>query len=156
MGKMDFLKDQQFVFGSMHIIANRKETLMEREMRDFDITFKQWFLMAIIKNSFDAPPTLNEAARAMGSSHQNIKKIASNLETKGYVAFEKDKRDSRVTRIRLTGESEKFAENIQSRAERFTSDLFEGITEDEMSKARIVLQAMMANLTKMEQKEMEK
>lgn len=156
MSKMDFMKDRQFVFGSIHIITNRKETLMEREMKEFDITFKQWFLMAVIKNSFDTPPTMNEAARAMGSSHQNVKKIASNLETKGYVSFEKDNRDSRVTRIRLTEESGKLAEKIQSRAECFTTDLFEGITEDEMSKARSVLQAMMANLTKMEQKEMEK
>jgi DNA-binding MarR family transcriptional regulator len=150
MSKLDLMKDRKLVFGAIHIVANKKETLMERQMKEFGITFKQWFLLVVIQNSFDMPPSLNEAARAMGSSHQNVKKIASILEEKGYIAFEKDLKDSRSTRIRLTEESYKLSEIIQSKAAMFTSTLFAGIDEDDMAKARVVLQAMMANLSKME------
>jgi len=155
MDKLELMKNQKFVFGSIHIVSNRKETLLERELKPFGITFKQWFLMVVIQNTFETPPTLNEAAKAMGSSHQNIKKIASILEEKGYVAFHKDKRDSRVTRISLTEASYKLAEIIQAQAATFTSALFAGINEDEMEKARRVLQTMMSNLAKMEQNKME-
>lgn len=155
MSKLDVMNDRNFVFGSIHIISNKKETLMERELKEYGITFKQWLLMAIIRNSFETPPTLNETARAMGSSHQNVKKIASILEEKGYAVLEKDKRDSRATRIRLTEESDKLSARIQGRANAFTAVLFEGLSDSDMAKARQVLQGMMANLTKLEQKDME-
>jgi len=155
MSKLDFMKDQKLVFGSVHIVANKKETLMERELKEFGITFKQWFLLVVIQNSFDAPPTLNETAKAMGSSHQNVKKIASILEEKGYITFEKDKRDSRAKRIRLTEESYKLSERIQGHAAVFTSALFAGIDEADMAKARIVLQTMMSNLAEMEQNDLD-
>jgi DNA-binding MarR family transcriptional regulator len=151
MSKLDMMKDRQFVFGSIHIIANKKETLMERELKEHGITFKQWFLMAVIRHSFEEPPTLNETAKAMGSSHQNVKKIAVNLETKGFLTLEKDKRDSRVTRIHLTKESDKLAASTEAKAAVFTSTLFDGIDAEHMEKTRIVLQRMMENLSKMEQ-----
>jgi MarR family transcriptional regulator, transcriptional regulator for hemolysin len=156
MSKLDLMKDQKFIFGSIHIVSNKKETLLERELKKFGITFKQWFLMVVIQNSFEKPPTLNEASKAMGSSHQNIKKIASILEEKGYIAFEKDKKDSRSKRIRLTEASYKLTARIQAQATTFTSALFDGINEDEMAKARITLQTMMSNLEKMELNEKEK
>jgi MarR family transcriptional regulator, transcriptional regulator for hemolysin len=156
MSKLDLMKDQKFLFGSIHIVANKKETLLERELKSFGITFKQWFLMVVIQNTFDKPPTLNEASKAMGSSHQNIKKIASILEEKGYVAFDKDKKDSRSKRIRLTEESYKLTESIQAQATTFTEALFQGITEEEMAKARKTLQMMLSNLEKMELNEKEK
>lgn len=156
MSKLDLMKDQKFIFGSIHIVSTKKETLLERELKKFGITFKQWFLMVVIQNSFDKPPTLNEASKAMGSSHQNIKQIASLLEEKGYIAFEKDKKDSRSKRIRLTEASYKLTETIQAQATTFTSALFDGINEDEMAKARITLQTMMSNLEKMELNEEEK
>lgn len=150
MKNLDLMKDRQFVFGSIHIIANKKETLMERELKGHGITFKQWFLLAVIRNSFETPPTLNETARAMGSSHQNVKKIASILESKGYLALEKDKRDSRVIRIRLTEESDTLAATTEAKAAAFTAALFDGIDEEHMAKARVVLQQMMENLSNME------
>lgn len=138
-----------------YISSPTKETLLERELKEYGVTFKQWFLMVVIINSFDAPPTLNETAKAMGSSHQNVKRFASILEEKGYAVLEKDKRDSRVKRIRLTEESYKLSEATQAKSTTFTSALFAGINADEMAKARIVLQTMMSNLAKMEQIELE-
>ncbi len=156
MSKLDLIKDQKFVFGSIHIVSNKKETLLERELKEFGITFKQWFMMVVIQNSFETPPTIGETALVMGSSHQNVKKIASILEEKGYIAFEKDKKDSRAKRIRLTEESYKLSEIIQEKATTFTSVLFAGIDEEDMTKARLVLQRMMSNLAKMEQNKKEK
>jgi len=155
LSKIESLKDQKFVFGSVQIVANKMNTLLERELKEYDITSKQWFLTVVIENSFDKPPTIKEAAKAMGSSHQNVKQVALKLEQKGLVSLEKDKRDARVTRIKLTEQSYKFSETLQAQAAIFTGNLFMGISEDEMSKARTVLYKMMSNLAQMELGEQE-
>ena len=153
MSKIESLKDQKFIFGSVQIVANKMDTLLERELKEYGITSKQWFLMVVIENTFHKPPTIKEAAKAMGSSHQNVKQIALKLEQKGLIILEKDKKDSRVTRIRLTDQSYMFSKTIQKKAGTFTSGLFMGIAEEEMSKARVALYKMMTNLAKMEQGE---
>lgn len=150
MSKIESLKDRKFVFGSIQIVANKMDTLLERDLKEYDITFKQWFLTIVVENSFDSPPTIKETAKAMGTSHQNIKQIALKLEQKGLIALEKDKKDARVTRIRLTDLNFKLTERLQTKAAFFTENLFLGITEDEMAKARIVLYKMMSNLAKLE------
>lgn len=155
LSKIDSMKDQKFVFGIILIVSNKMDTLLERELKEYGITFKQWFLTVVVDNSFDKPPTIKEAAKAMGSSHQNVKQIALKLDQKGLIVLEKDKKDARVTRIRLTDQSYKFSGIIQAKAATFTEALFMGIDEDEMSKARAVLHRMMSNLAKMEQSEQE-
>jgi len=155
LSKLDSMRDQKFVFGSVLIVANRMDTLLDRALKEYDITAKQWFLTVVIENSFDKPATIKEVAREMGTSHQNVKQVALKLEQKGMVALEKDKKDARVTRIRVTEESYKFGEMTQSKAKAFTEALFKGIDEDEMAKARAVLQKMMTNLKEMEQIERE-
>lgn len=155
MEKVDAMEDRRYLFGSIHILANRKETLMERELAEFGITFKQWFLMSVVRNAFEKPPSLNEAARVMGTSHQNIKKIASILERKGLVRMEKDKKDTRVTRLVLTEESARFDAGIRERAAAFTQALFDGLEAESLAQARLVVQRMTDNLARMEHKDTE-
>ena len=155
MSKLDSMQDQEFVFGSVLIIANRMDTLLDRELKEYAVTAKQWLLTAVVDNSFDMPPTLKEVATEMGSSHQNVKQVALKLEQKGLLVLEKDKTDARVTRLKLTNQSYEFSQLTQSKATTFTQALFKGIDKDDMSKARAVLQKMLFNLTEMEQPEMD-
>lgn len=151
MSKFDSMKDQKFVFGSVLIIANKMDTLLERELKEYDITTKQWFMTVVMDNSFDKAPTIKEVAREMGSSHQNVKQLALKLEQKGMLVLEKDKKDARVTRLKLTDKSYKFSQIIQSKAATFTKALFNGIEKENMSRARAVLQKMLSNLNEMDE-----
>ena len=151
MNKLDLMKDKKFMFGAVLIVANRMDTLLERELKEYDVTAKQWFMTVVIDNSFDKAPTIKEVAREMGSSHQNVKQVALKLEQRGLLVLEKDKKDARVTRLKLTEESYKFSQLIQGKAAIFTQELFDGIEDEDMSKARITLQRMMSNLIKMDQ-----
>jgi len=153
LSKLDSMKDQKFVFGSVLIIANRMDTLLERELKEYDVTAKQWFLTVVVDNSFDNPPTIKEVAREMGSSHQNVKQVALKLEQKGLLVFEKDKKDARVTRLKLTDHIYELSQLTQLKATNFTQALFKGIEKDDMSKARAVLQKMLSNLSEMDQPE---
>ncbi len=144
------MPDKQYIFGSLLIIANRMDTLLERELRQFGVTSKQWFLSVIIDSLFTEPPTMKEVAREMGSSHQNVKQVALKLQEKNLLTLVKDKKDRRVTRIRMTNESQEFWKKTQPKGTIFTEALFEGIKKEDLQLARQVMQKIMNNLEHME------
>jgi DNA-binding MarR family transcriptional regulator len=150
LNKFDTMDNLHYSFGAILVIANKIDTLLERELKVFGITSKQWFLSVVLDSLFDEPPTIKEAAREMGSSHQNVKQVALKLEQKGLLSLEKDKKDARVTRLKLTDKCYEFWAGTQSKAIAFTHALYKGIGEDELSSARTVLERMLANLSEME------
>lgn len=152
MSKLELMKDQQYLFGSIFVAANRMDTLLEREFKKFDITTKQWLLSVVIDNLFDEPPTLKEAAREMGSSHQNIKQVALKLEQKGFLVLEKDEKDSRATRLKLSEHSFDFWKKLREEGSVFREALFQGIHEDEMVVARSVMEKILSNIVEIDKK----
>ncbi|TGA96570.1 MarR family transcriptional regulator [Sporolactobacillus shoreae] len=153
MSKLDLMSDQQFLFGFIFIAANRIDTLLEREFKVFDVTTKQWFLSIVIDNLFDEPPTIKEAAKEMGSSHQNVKQIALKLEQKGLLVLEKDKNDARAIRLKLTERSRDFWGKLREEGASFTQTLFQGVNPEDLSTARRAMQKVMANIKTMDQGE---
>ncbi|MBU3189609.1 MarR family transcriptional regulator [Clostridium bowmanii] len=150
MSKVDNMSDRQYLFGVIFIVANRVDTMLEREFKRFGITTKQWFLSVIIKNLFDKPPTMKEVAKEMGSSHQNVKQVALKLEQKGLLILQKDKRDARVTRLKLTESSYEFWKKLSEEGTTFTQALFKNIDKDELQVARRVMQKMQLNINEMD------
>lgn len=155
VNKLDVMSDQQFLFGFIFVAANRIDTLLQREFKAFDVTTKQWFLSIVIDNLFDEPPTIKEAAKAMGSSHQNVKQIALKLEQKGLLILEKDKNDARVTRLKLTARSLDFWGKLREEGSEFTQALFKNVSKEDLSTARKVMQKVMMNMNAMDQEEQE-
>jgi MarR family transcriptional regulator, transcriptional regulator for hemolysin len=150
MNKLEIMEDKQFLFGSFFLASNRIDTLMEREISKFDITIKQWFLSIIINHLFDSPPTIKDVAKEMGSSHQNVKQIALKLEQKGLLILEKDKTDSRATRLKLTKSGYEFWQKIQEEGNSFTRALFQDINKEELSAARDFMKKILMNIDKIE------
>ena len=153
MSKLEMMDDRKYLFGSIFILSNRMDTLLQREFNRFDITTKQWFLSVIIDNLFDSPPTMKEAANEMGSSHQNVKQVALKLEQKGLLILEKDKRDARATRLKLTDDSYDFWNMIKYEGTEFTKTLFKDIDKEELAVARSVIQKMLLNINEMDNKD---
>ena len=153
MSKLDMMNDQQYLFGSIFVVSNRMDTLLQREFNRFDITTKQWFLSVMIENLFDKPPTMKEVAKEMGSSHQNVKQVALKLEQKGLLTLEKDKEDARVTRLKLTENSYDFWKKIRGERNVFTEALFKDIDNEEFAVARRVMQKMLSNINDMDKKD---
>ena len=146
------MDDRKYLFGLIFIFSNRMDTLLQREFNQFDITTNQWFLSAIIDNLFDNPPTMKEASREMGSSNQNVKQVALKLEQRGLLILEKDKRDARATRLKLTEDSYDFWNKIKCEGTEFTKMLFKDIDKEELAVARSVIQKMLLNINQMDNK----
>ncbi|KAF5082659.1 MarR family winged helix-turn-helix transcriptional regulator [Acetobacterium wieringae] len=151
MDNMDSMPDQKFIFGGVQVVANQMDTLLERELKEYNLTTKQWLLTIVVQNIFDHDPTLKEVAKSMGSSHQNVKQVALKLEQKGFVVMEKDPHDARITRIKLTDAVDSFGTESQQKSEIFTEKLFDGISDEELAMTRSVIEKLLANLEKMDQ-----
>ena len=155
MKETDIIPDEQMIFALLMIISNRMDTLLGRELKEFDVTTKQWFLIATIDNLFDKPPTLKDVAAEMGSSHQNIKQVALKLQQKGLLKLEKDRKDARATRLRLTEQSYTFWEKIHPSGTIFIQNMFKHIRSKDLERSRELLQKLLKNLVEMENAAME-
>ena len=148
--KTNTITDEPMIFALLLIISNKMNTLLERELKEFDVTTMQWFLSETIHSLFDCPPTMKEVAREMGSSHQNVKQVALKLQQKGLLKLEKDKKDARVTRLRLTEQSYDFWNKTDTKGTAFRKNLFKEIADEDIAAARAVLEKMLLNLTEIE------
>lgn len=146
---LEEMEDRTFVFGSLFVVANRLETLLDRAFAPYEITSKQWLLLITIQSLFAEPPTVSQAASAMGSSHQNIKQIARNLERSGFLRLEKDARDARSTRLIPTEACLAFAEETRQAGEQFMQEAFAGVTEGDARGARNTLALLWQNTQRM-------
>lgn len=150
MNKLDKIEDSEFVFGALLVVANKMDTLLERTLSKHNVTAKQWFLLLIIFNLFENPPTIKEAAKQMGSSHQNVKQVALKLEEKGMLILEKDKKDLRATRLIPTKKSYEFWKEIADDGKAFMEAFYKGIEKESMNNARMLIAKIMLNLVDME------
>jgi len=146
---LEQMEDRTFVFGSLFVVANRLETLLDRAFAPYGITSKQWLLLVTVQSLFTEPPTISQVAAAMGTSHQNVKQIAKNLERSGFVRMEKDARDARTTRLLLTDACRAFAEDTQQAGEQFMKEAFSDVPDADVGGARNTLLHLWQNTQKM-------
>lgn len=132
MQEKDLLAKRSFIFGCMFLLPNKLQVITDRALAEHGLTTKQWLLTAMLEQFGDNFPTLNEVSEAMSSSHQNVKQIALKLEKKGFLRIEKDERDSRAIRLKLTEKSYAFWKKRQAEQERFIDELFADFSEDEI------------------------
>lgn len=143
------LNKRFLVFSSLFQLGNQLETIGSQYIED--CTFKQWYFMLILCNLFEKAPTLSECAHALGSSHQNAKQIALKLEAKGYLKIEKDRSDSRSLRLKPTRKYLKVCEERLESERYFISELFKGLTLEEIEAMNNGFFKMEENLKRMEE-----
>ena len=146
---LDGMDDKTFVFGSLFVTANLLETLLDRAFASYGITVKQWLLLITITSLFREPPTVKQVAGAMGTSHQNVKQVALNLEKRGYLRLVKDAKDARVTRLVTTNACRAFGEETSQAGDTFMEEVFGGAGAEDLRGARTALLSLWQNALKM-------
>lgn len=129
---MKSIDKQKFIFGSLFLLANKLQVIGDQYLGKENMTTKQWFLTIMISQFPDNPPTLSEVADLMGSSRQNVKQLALKLEEKGFLLIEKDEKDARALRLKLTEQSKVFWGKRQVQDDEFIAELFRQLSEDEI------------------------
>lgn len=135
-------------YGLLFTAANRIQAVGDRAMNE--LTMRQQFLLVLLSLFEDYAPTLQELAVVFGSSYQNVKRMATVLEEKGYLSIRKDTIDRRKIRIDLN--HEKYAqmtdEELKTTGE-FMNELYSGISAEELDVLNKVLSQIDRNLERM-------
>jgi DNA-binding MarR family transcriptional regulator len=87
--------------------------------------------LAAVEKLYHQEPSIQEIARELATSHQNIKAIAVNLEKRGFIRLNKDPQDKRVTRLSVTTKSKEFWQKREKEDIENFLILFKHLTNEE-------------------------
>ncbi len=130
------MDDKFYIFENIILIAQKWQDQADRIIEDkIGITIRQWMLLIMIQEEFrDHLPTITEAAEKFGTSRQNAKRLAIELQKKGFLLLATDPEDHRILRIALTGKHRKFTEGKENRVwqRQFINRFFGELSEEEL------------------------
>lgn len=113
------------------------------------LTVRQWMLLSLLEDEFtNHLPTLSEAAFRYGTSRQNTKRLAIELQKKGFLIIAIDPKDQRILRIALTGKHREFFKENKNRDlfDNLSRDYFENMDEDELKNLNTSIQKLSQKL----------
>lgn len=129
---MNTKEKQKFIFASIFLLANKLQVMGDNYLANEEMTTKQWFLIVIV-SQFNKPPMLTEVANLMGSSRQNVKQLALKLQSNGFLNIEKDKKDGRTLRLKLTEKNQRFWEKSKEKDMELILDIFKCLSQEEIN-----------------------
>jgi DNA-binding MarR family transcriptional regulator len=113
-------------------VSNALQTHIDKILKDFNITAKQFFIMIII-GTFDEDPSIKDISERFESSHQNVKQILIKLEKQGLIKLYKDTNDSRILRTRFTNEADAFWKKRELDDYQIMAEIFSDLSLDNLS-----------------------
>ena len=135
----------QFILIMVFMIEQRWRYFIDKELEPDGITSKQWLMIIMISAGFKQPPSIREVADVMSTTHQNVKQVASNMERRGFLTLERDEKNRRIIRIKVTEQCRVFWEKRAVDDIPSVLALFENLSDEEMK-------ALFDIMTKVEQK----
>lgn len=152
--KMDELFEQynvdtmhriQAVFSSIFILQNRMQTAGEKLQTE--ISMKQWLLLAMTA-CCPEPRTLTNVGSLMGCSRQNVKKLVSALEKKGFVRLKAGSNNAVL--IELTERVDEYSMEIGERHMKTLQLLFADFSEEEIEQLFMLYKKLYAGIERVE------
>ncbi|WP_448061188.1 MarR family winged helix-turn-helix transcriptional regulator [Cellulomonas hominis] len=95
--------DEAELFGMLFLLSQHISRGADEALARHGLTGRQWLLLVVLTRAFPTEtPTLSQAAEVYGTSRQNVKQIALQLQARGFVELRPDPSDGRITRLGLT------------------------------------------------------
>lgn len=143
---MDFkrMDPRYLMYGSLSVLDNKIAALQSEEFKD--LTMKQHFLLVSI-GTFDDNPTLSDVSQLIGCSYQNVRKMAEQLQAKGYLTICKDEEDKRKLRLVPAEKLMNLTQDKQEVTLQFMDRMYRDISEDDLMTALSVILKMTENIS---------
>ena len=144
---MDFkrMDPRYLMYGSLSVLDNKIAALQSEEFKD--LTMKQHFLLVSI-GTFDDNPTLSDVSDLIGCSYQNVKRMAEQLQAKGYLTICKDEEDKRKLRLVPAEKLMNLTQDKQEVTQQFMDRMYRDISEDDLMTALSVILKMTENISR--------
>lgn len=140
---------QKAIFNSLFIIGNKLQTLFDNHIPE--VSLKQFMLLSIIRHSKEHL-TFTQLGNLLGCSRQNIKKLASVLEKKGFVVIQQSPSDTRALCICPTEKVNAYFDNEFLKYQTELRYLFEIYTEVETEALFTLLMKLYSGIDNLEKK----
>jgi len=151
MSEVD-ISPQEYIYMSIHMLANRLQILGDRF--DPTISSKQWHVLAVISKFDKKQPNIGDIANVLGTSRQNIKKIANILQQRGFIRMEKDKNDMRNILLCLTEKCGEYYKGREQMEREYLESIFSGLNDDELKNIKSGMTKLYNNIENMLEKDM--
>lgn len=129
---MKKIEKEEYIIGCISLLSNKLTQVGDHILPD--ITFKQWFLLIMISKMEMEEKNVNSIAEFVGTSRQNIKKMLTSLEAKGYVVVSKSTLDARALKVDLTDKTYQYFIDNADNVAKETNKLFESFSMDEINR----------------------
>ena len=123
---------EKYILIVLFLVQQRWSYVIGKELATDEITTKQWLMMIIMANAFKTPPSMQEVADAMSTTHQNVKQLATRLEDRGFLKIERDPNNRRILRLKVTDDCHQFWEKRASKDIKTIDKHFEGLNDKEV------------------------
>ena len=122
----------RFILVMVFMVEQRWRYFIDKEMEPDNITMKQWLMLIVIASAFKSPPSIQEVADAMSTTHQNVKQIAASLERRGFMTLERDPDNRRIIRLKVTDRCFALFQKRNEQDTKTVAGMFENLTDEEM------------------------
>jgi len=142
---------REYIFASMFALSNRLQKLGDR-LNGY-MTIKQWMLIAVIEKSEKQELPIGEVAAIIGSSHQNVKKMAIILQKQGFLTLTKHPDDGRSTLLSITDYCKDYFIKRAAIEEAFLHSIFQGFSAENITGLYNGLRLLQGNIEMLEEGE---
>nr|WP_254149945.1 MarR family transcriptional regulator [Bacillus subtilis] len=143
---VDYSKELKDLFLMQQSYATFFSTLNKIQSRGDDyyesLTSRQFMTMVAILHLPEEETTFNNIAKKLGTSKQNINRLVSGIEKRGYVITVPSKRDKRAVNVKITDSGKRVMEECGEKAVYFMADLFKGFSTEELETLWILLKKL--------------
>ena len=120
---------EKYILVVLFLVQQRWSYVINRELAEDQITTKQWLMMIVMTNAFQNPPSMQEVADAMSTTHQNVKQLATRLEARGFLKIERDPENKRIHRLKVTAECFEYWDKRTPEDAKSIVSLFQGLED---------------------------
>lgn len=138
-------QQEEYIIRCFSLLAN--EIAIQGDLILPDITYRQWFLLAIIAKMPVKETHVQAIADMAGSSRQNVKKMLEALEVKGYVRMQPSSQDKRALSVKLTTKAKRYLNEQAASIAQWTQSLFANYDDEEVRQLLFLLVKLMDEIT---------
>lgn len=125
-------KHERALFAMLFILQNQIQT--EFDSADSTVTLKQFMLLVMIRQGdmFHESLTFTKLGELLGCSRQNIKKLSTSLEKKGFVEISRSDKDVRAACIKPTLKMKTYFDDMAKYHTKKLQVLFQVFDDEEL------------------------
>lgn len=128
-------------------LSRRWQRLLSQQVEGLDITRPRWMTLLFLQQIGEGV-TQREFADGIGNEQPTLVRMLDNLELHGLVERRLSEQDRRAHHLYLTPPGHELVRNINTQALALNDALFEGVSEEDLTRATQVINRVMENIGK--------